>query len=31
MTDNLAYPVVLAADEATGFVVTFPDFPEAIT
>jgi antitoxin HicB len=28
----LAYPVILTADkEAGGFVVTFPDIPEAIT
>jgi antitoxin HicB len=32
MDEKLAYPVILTADEIDGgFVVTFPDVPEAIT
>ena len=29
--NNFAYPVTLTPDEDGGFVVTFPDLPEAIT
>jgi antitoxin HicB len=32
MDEKLAYPVILTADDIDGgFVVTFPDVPEAIT
>ena len=32
MTHDFSYPILLAADEAEGgFVVSFPDLPEAIT
>ena len=32
MDEKLAYPVILTPDEIDGgFVVTFPDVPEAIT
>lgn len=32
MKEELSYPVTLSQDEADGgFVVTFPDIPEAIT